>query len=150
MATRYATRRTNSPNRPPLRTQPLAWRAGTGGGNHMLATSAASCATADISALGPLTNPFPDGIDQATIFPMGKYNPGYVLPRVAVDDHNVGTVFLTQAQTSSTLWTSRSASRGSLVETSTVGAAETQSGPWPGLGIALLPSCFAKLATAES
>ena len=34
----------------------------------------------------------PDGIDQATIFPMGKYNPGYVLPRVAVDNENVGTV----------------------------------------------------------
>jgi hypothetical protein len=30
--------------------------------------------------------------DQATIFSMGKYNPGYVLPSVAVDDENVGTV----------------------------------------------------------
>jgi hypothetical protein len=41
--------------------------------------------------VGVLATTFPDGIDQATIFPMGKYNPGYVLPRVAVDDDNVGT-----------------------------------------------------------
>jgi hypothetical protein len=42
--------------------------------------------------VGVLATAFPDGIDQAAIFPMGKYNPGYVLPRVAVDDDNVGTV----------------------------------------------------------
>jgi hypothetical protein len=41
---------------------------------------------------GVLATPFPDGIDQATIFPMRKYNPGYVLARVAVDDDNIGAV----------------------------------------------------------
>jgi hypothetical protein len=41
---------------------------------------------------GALATPLPDGIDQATIIPMRKYNPGYVLARVAVDDDNIGAV----------------------------------------------------------
>jgi hypothetical protein len=75
------------------------WRTPLGDGglrfNHMIATRSSwrfpsPCRLPHRS--GVLATPFTDGIDQATIFPMRKYNPGYVLARVAVDDDNIGAV----------------------------------------------------------